>query len=299
MTLWQLKAFATVAKEGSFTKAGNTLNISQPSVSALVIGLQKELKVKLFEKLGIRPHLTEAGRRLLLLAESVLATIEKIHDEMDQVKGLKKGRLAVGGSGFAGATLLPVTVQAFKKAFPSIEVKVIIQPSVVLEEKLLTGELDVALMGLAPKSRLIEAKTYREERVVVIAPPNHPLSKRRSVPLTLLAQEPMVVDQKGTLSREMVEEVFIKKRLPFAPALEINVLSAGRDAIKSAVASGLGIGFIPEHCITVDVKSGLLKILNVADLKLKRFMYLAFHKKRRQNSLTQAFIDFAENYTKR
>ena len=299
MTLWQLKAFATVAKEGSFTKAGNTLNISQPSVSALVIGLQKELKVKLFEKLGIRPHLTEAGRRLLLLGESVLATIEKIHDEMDQIKGLKKGRLAVGGSGFAGATLLPVTVQAFKKAFPSIEVKVIIQPSVVLEEKLLTGELDVALMGLAPKSRLIEAKTYREERVVVIAPPNHPLSKRRSVPLTLLVQEPMVVDQTGTLSREMVEKVFIKKRLPFAPALEINVLSAGRDAIKSAVSSGLGIAFIPEHCITVDVKSGLLKILNVADLKLKRFMYLAFHKKRRQNSLTQAFIDFTENYTKR
>ena len=299
MTLWQLKAFATVAKEGSFTKAGNTLNISQPSVSALVIGLQKELKVKLFEKLGVKPHLTEAARRLLLLGESVLATIEKIPDEMDQVKGLKKGRLAVGGSGFAGATLLPVTVQAFKKAFPSIEVKVIIQPSVVLEEKLLNGELDVALMGLAPKSRLIEAKTYREERVVVIAPPNHPLAKRRSVPLTLLAQEPMVVDQKGTLSREMVEKVFIKKRLPFAPALEINVLSAGRDAIKSAVASGLGIGFIPEHCITVDVKSGLLKILNVADLKLKRFMYLAFHKKRRQNSLTQAFVDFAENYTKR
>ena len=299
MTLWQLKAFATVAKEGSFTKAGNTLNISQPSVSALVIGLQKELKVKLFEKLGVKPHLTEAGRRLLLLGESVLATIEKIPDEMDQVKGLKKGRLAVGGSGFAGATLLPVTVQAFKKAFPSIEVKVIIQPSVVLEEKLLNGELDVALMGLAPKSRLIEAKTYREERVVVIAPPNHPLAKRRSVPLTLLAQESMVVDQKGTLSREMVEKVFIKKRLPFAPALEINVLSAGRDAIKSAVASGLGIGFIPEHCITVDVKSGLLKILNVADLKLKRSMYLAFHKKRRQNSLTQAFVDFAENYTKR
>ncbi|HEY2989309.1 MAG TPA: LysR family transcriptional regulator, partial [Candidatus Binatia bacterium] len=284
--------------QGSFTQAGKVLQITQPSVSALIIDLQNELKVKLFEKLGIRPHLTEAGRRLLQLAEDTLAIIEKIPQEMDDVNGLRKGKLTVGGSGFAGATLLPTVVQGFKKAFPLIEIKVIIQPSLVLEEKLLNGELDIGLMGMAPKSRLIEAKPYREEKVVVIAPPHHPLAKKRSVPLKLLAQEPMVVDEKGTLSREMVEEVFKRNRLPFAPALEINVLSAGRDAIKSSVANGLGIGFIPEHCIPLEVKAGLLTVLNVADLKLKRAMYLAFHHKRRQNSLVRAFIEFAENYTK-
>jgi DNA-binding transcriptional LysR family regulator len=225
----------------------------------------------------------------------VLGIAEKIPEEMDEVTGLKKGRLAVGGSGFAGSTFLPVAVQAFKKAFPSIEVKVMIQRTEILEEKLLNGKLDVALMGSAPKSPLIDAKLYREERVVVIAPPNHPLTKKRSVPLKLLAQEPMVVDEKGTLSRRMVEEVFFEKRLPFEPALEINVLSAGRDAIKTAVASGLGISFLPEHCIFLDVKAGLLKVLRVPDLNVKRAMYLAFHK-RRKNYLVQAFVDFLKKY---
>jgi len=299
MTLWQLQAFATVAREGSFTKAGKALSISQPSVSALVIGLQKELGVKLFEKLGVRPHLTEAGRRLLKLVESALATIEKIPDEMDQVKGLKKGRLSVGGSGFAGATLLPIAVQAFKKFFPSIEVKLMIQRTPIIEEKLLNGEVDVALMGSAPKSSLITATLYREERVVVIAPPHHPLARKRSVRLEMLSRESIVADEKGTLSREMVEEVFNQKGLPFVPVLEINVLSAGRDAIKTAVASGLGISFLPEHCIALEVKAGLLKVLNVADLNVKRAMYLASHKKRRNNQLVQAFIEFLKKYKER
>jgi DNA-binding transcriptional LysR family regulator len=296
MTLWQLQAFATVAKEGSFTKAGKVLSVSQPSVSALVIGLEKELKVKLFEKLGMRPHLTEAGSRLLKLAETVLTTVDKIPDEMEQVSGLKKGSLAVGGSGFAGATLLPIAVQAFKKKFPSIEVKVTIQRTEILEEKLLNGELDVALMGGVPRSRLIDAKLYREDKVVAIAPPNHPLAKRRSVPLDLLAKEAIIAEQ-GSSFREKVEELFAEKGLAFLPELDINVAFSSRDAIRSAVANGLGIAFVTQCHVLPYLEAGRIKILKVPELKLKRVMYVTFHK-RRQRPLTQMFIDFLGNYKK-
>lgn len=295
MTLHQLKVFCTVVKLHSFTEAAKALHTSQPTVSTMIQELQNELGVKLFERLGNRRQLTEAGRRLFERVEKGLGIIEGIREEIDELKGLKKGRLTVGGSGFAGATLLPVVVQAFKKAFPSIEVKVMIQPSVVLEEKLLNGELDVALMGAAPKSRLIDAKPYREEEVVVIAPPNHPLARRRSIPLELLAQEAIVADGKGSHIREMVENIFAQKRLAFTPALEINVLFAGRDAIKTAVAHGLGIAFISKHHIALDVKAGQLQVLKIPDLKLRRVMYIAIHKGR-QNSLAQSLVDFLRNY---
>jgi DNA-binding transcriptional LysR family regulator len=296
MTLWQLKTFAVVAKEGSFTKAGKVLHISQPSVSALIIGLQKELGVKLFERLGTRPHLTEAGRRLLKLVASALGTIEKIQEEMDQVRGLKKGRLAVGGSGFAGATLLPVVIQSFKKAFGSIEVSLMIHPSAVLEEKLLNGDLDVGLLGIPAKSPLIIARPYREERIVVIAPANHPLARKRTVPLQLVAKEPIIIEERsGGTIRKMVESLFAKKGLEFAPELTIDAVFGSRDAIKTAVASGLGLAFIPEHQVALDVHAGRLKILAVPEVKLKRVMYLAFHK-RRQNPLVQTFIEFLRTY---
>jgi DNA-binding transcriptional LysR family regulator len=295
MTLWQLKAFVTVAKEGSFTKAGKVLHITQPSVSSLITDLQKELGVKLFEKLGIRPHLTEAGAHLLRLAEGALAIIDKIPEEIEQVTGLKKGKLAVGGSGFAGATLLPIAVQAFKKSHPSIEVKLMIQPSVVLEEKLLSGELDFGLLGLMPKSRLLNVQRYGREEIVAVASPSHPLARRKTVPLRLLAQQAIVSDEKGGHVREMVEKIFTKKGLPFAPALEITATFGGKDAIKTAVAHGLGIAFIAKHHIDLDVKAGRLKILKTPDLKIKRVMYLVAHKARK-NSLAELFARFLRTH---
>lgn len=295
MTLYQLECFALVAKLQSFTKAAQELHVGQSSMSALVIQLQKELGVKLFEKLGVKSHLTEAGKTFLQKTHAILALVQEAKEEMDQVKGMKKGRLAVGGAGFAGTTLLPIAVQAFKKAFPSIELNVIIQPSMTLEEKLLNGQLDVALMSQAPKSPLLISGPYREEEIVAVASPRHPLARRRSVPLELLAQEAIVADGKGGYTRQIVENFFARKKLPFTPALEIDVLYGSRDAIKTAVANGLGIAFLSRHYITLDVQVGRLKVLKIPDFKLKRVMYLVFHKSR-QNPSVQIFVRFLQNY---
>jgi DNA-binding transcriptional LysR family regulator len=297
MTLWQLKVFATVAREGSFTKAGKFLDISQPSVSALVTGLQKELEVKLFNRLGTRPHLTEAGARLLELVRNALAAIERIPQELDQVNGLNGGSLAVGGSGFAGSTLLTIVVRAFKKSFPSTDIKVTIEGSPVLEQKLLSGDLDVALLGQPARASLLVAKPFRKERIVAVIAPNHPLARRRSVPLELVANEPLIIEARGA-TRDKVEALYEKNGFDFAPELVTNTVFGTREAIKTAVANGLGIAFISEHQILLDVRAGRLKILNVPDLGLNRAMYLAVHKAR-QSPLLQRFIDFLHGYKER
>jgi DNA-binding transcriptional LysR family regulator len=240
MTLWQLKTFATVAREGSFTKAGKVLNISQPSVSSLVIGLQKELGIKLFDKLGMRPRLTEAGRLLLKRAESVLGITEKIPEEMEQVKGLKKGRIRVGGSPVAAATFLPQAVQTFKEQHPGIDVILLIQRSDSLGIQLLEGELDLAILGRPVRSSLLVGTSYREEEIVAIASPGHPLAKKRLVPLELIAKEPLIVPAKGGPLRDMIERKFAERKLPFMPALEIDTQYGGRDALRSAWQAALG-----------------------------------------------------------
>jgi len=296
MTLWQLQAFATVAREGSFTKAGNALNISQPSVSALVTGLQKELGTKLFEKLGVKPHLTETGRRLLELVGGALATIEKIPEEMDAVRGLRKGKLSIGGSSIAAAFSLPLAVQSFKEKNPGIEVVLKIERSGVLEKQLLAGELDLAVMSLYPGSSLLKAELYHEEEVVIIASPNHPLAKKRAVSLGLLAKEPWIVSEKGNVVRDMVESSFTEAGLPFKPLLEVNLQLGSRDAIKSAVASGLGIGYSTKSYVLSDIKAGRIKALKAPALKLKRNIYIVVHKKRQDSSFIQKFADFLKRY---
>jgi DNA-binding transcriptional LysR family regulator len=167
---------------------------------------------------------------------------------------------------------------------------VTIEGSPVLETKLLSGELDVALLGQPARSPLLLAKPLQEERIVVIAAPDHPLARKRSVPLEVILKEPLIIEARGA-TRDKVMALFEKKGFTFAPELVTNTAFGSREAIKTAVANGLGIAFISEHQIILDVRAGRLKVLSVPDLDLSRAMYLTVHKGR-ESRLLQTFIDF-------
>jgi len=299
MTLHQLKVFATVAKLRNFTQAAENLHVSQPSVTLVIQGLGRELEIKLFERLGNKVRLTTAGERLLHHAEEILTKVDGIKEEIDEIRGLKKGKLSVGGSALAAACFLPGAVQNFKKEHPGVEVILRVDRSRNLERKLLEGELDVAILGRAPCSVLLLGEAYREEELVVIAPPQHPLSKRRSVPLELVAKEPFIAQQRLDRIRDIIQLAFAERGLPFEPVLEVDAQLGSWDAIKSAVISGIGAGFIPRCHIVSEVKAGRLKVLKVPELKLKMTMYIAVHKNREGFSLNRAFIEFLRRYKER
>lgn len=296
MTLHQLRVFITVAKLGSFTQAARSLHIVQPAVSNDVKALEKELGIKFFQRFGNKFRLTTAGEMLLREAEEVVARADGLKDKVDEIKGLKKGKISVGGSAIAAATFLPEIVQRFKKEYPGVNITFIMQGSDDLEKKLLAGELDVAITGRAPQSSLIIAEPYHDEEVVTIASPSHPLSRKRLVSLELLAKEPLITTPKGYAIREMVERRFAEKGFLFAVALEVEVQAGIRDAVKSAVASSLGIGFVSKSAVLSDIKAGRLKALRVPDLKLKKTQYIAIHKNRPNSPLVLAFIELLKNY---
>ena len=298
MTLHQLKVFTAVARLKSFTLAGEQMGVCQPSVSLLVRGLAGELGVKLFERLGNKVHLTRAGEHLLYRAEEILARVEGVRERIDEILGLKKGKIAIGASALAATSSLPVVVQAFKEHYPGFEVIFKIQKSEFLEKELLEGRLDLAVMGRLPHSSLLAVEPYCEEEIVVIAPPNHPLTKKRSAPLKVIAKEPLIIQNKGRLVREMVERRFAEEGLPFAGILEIDAPFGAKDAIKSAVASGLGIGFLSKCYVAADLEAGRLNVLRVPELKLKRATCIVVHKSRRNSSVVQALMQYLRHYRK-
>ncbi len=295
MTLHQLKVFTTVAKIKSFTQAAERLGVRQPSVSLVIKDLEQDLEVRLFEKLGHKINLTAAGELLLQDAEDILAKAEGLKERMDELKGLKKGRLAVGGSAVAAASFFPFVAEQFKREFSWVDMTLRIATSVSLEKSLLDGELDVAILGRAPKSPLIMGEACHQEDVVAIASPRHPLASKSSVPLMRIARESIITEERGgSLVRDMIEDRFAKLGVPFTPHLELGI--GARAAVRSAVAGGLGIGFIAKCHVMSDVEAGHLKILKVPDLKLKRSNYIAVHKSRQKTPLVQAFIRVLKKY---
>jgi len=294
MTLYQLKSFVTVAKLGSFTLAADRLQVRPPAVTLTVRSLQRELDVKLFERLGNKVHLTTAGQELLKEAQAVIAGAEGIKKKMEEVKGLKKGKISVGSAGIATPLILQA-VHNFKIQLPRIEVTLMIQKSASLYQKLSNGELDVAIVGRPSPSPLILAEPYRDEEVVFFASAKHPLGRRRSVSLKYLAEETLVTFRDGHLA-DTVKQRFSELGLSFRPLMEIDLQLGGRETIKSAVESGLGVGFLTKLHILGDIRAGRITALNVPELKMKRTVYIAVHKNRRGSQLIQGFIDFLTHY---
>ena len=289
MTLHQLKVFATVAKLKSFTQAARSLDVRQSSISLLVKSLEMEYRVKLFEKLGNKIHLTPAGKQLLTRTGEILAKVDRIREELNEIKGLKKATLSVGGSSVAGASFLPRAVEKFKKEYPEVQVQVRIGRGDLLEKNLLDGEIDIAVTSGRPESSLLVSEPYGKEEVVAFAPPRHPLAKRRSVSLSLIAKEPLIVHEKGAPTREMIEERFAQKGLQLRPAVEMNFFG-GRDIMRNMVAGGQGISFLSRCFVSGDHEAGRVKILNVPELKVHRTLHIAVHKRRHGLPLIQAFL---------
>jgi DNA-binding transcriptional LysR family regulator len=296
MTLHQLRVFVKVAEVQSFTEAAKALGLTQPSVSSLIQGLVDELEYELFERHGIKISLTPEGAVFARRARDALAIIDGTKDEIDELHGLKKGTVAVGGSPIPAASFLPNAVQQFKKDHPGIQVVLKIQSNNSLERQLLEREIDLALLSGAPHSPLLRSEVYLEEQIVAIAPPHHPLARKRGVTLRMLAKEPLVASDSGIQTRDMVEQRFARKGVAFTAAIEVSGQIGARDAIRNAVANGLGIGFIA-HCHVIgDVEAGRVKILNVPELNLKRVIYIVTHKNRQITPPVQAFKDFLRRH---
>ena len=296
MTLHQLKVFTMAAELGNFTEAGVTLDLRQPSVTALIKGLERNLKVKLFDRFGNKVHLTGAGERLLQHAKEMLVKADEITEEMKEIRGLELGKLSVGTSFGPGSSFVPIAIQRFKGQFPGIDLHFKVDRSRALEKDLLNGTLDIAILNNAPESPLLLTKLHRNEDIVIIAPPNHPLAKKHSVPLEALAKEPFIVTKEGSNNRASIEKAFAENGLSLRVVLEIDIHHGNRDANRTAVASGIGLGYTFACNVIADVMAGRLKVLDVPDFKAKRTIHITVHKARVKLSLVQAFIGFLEDY---
>jgi LysR family hydrogen peroxide-inducible transcriptional activator len=242
MEMHQLRYFVTVVREGTFTKAAERLYITQPSLSEQIRKLETELGGPLFQRLGRKLALTDAGEALLPHAEKVMFEVEQARARVQEVRGLRRGRLSIGVLPSAAARLLPTFLAEFQRRYPGVEVALREETvSVDFEQMVHDGLLDLAIIRLPKRRANLEERFLVREPMLLVVPPGHRLSERRSVALADLSGESFVTMKPGHGLRELLERFC--RQAGFEPRIVFETGQLG--SVVGLVLAGMGVTVVP------------------------------------------------------
>ncbi len=287
MTLRQLTLFRAVAQHLSFTRAAAELCLTQPAVSIQIKQLEGHIGSPLFEQIGKRIFLTEAGQELYRACQDIFARIEVLETSLNELQGSIKGQLKLSVVTTA-AYFVPYLFKAFSQQYPEVNIRLNVTNRNNVLERLSNNEDDLIIMGQIPEQLQVEAYQFLESPLVVIAPPDHPLVGHTNLSLARLAEETILIREVGSGTRLAIERCFAAHGLD----LPINRELGCNEAIKQGVIAGLGISVLSKHTIALELAMGRLALLDVEDFPLSRHWYIAHLKEKKLNLVAKTFLEF-------
>lgn len=287
LTLHQLKVFETVARLSGFNRAADVLHLAQPTVSMQVKQLADTVGMPLFEQMGKKIYLTEAGGVVQTGAREVFAALERLEMQLAKLKGLEQGRLKVAVVTTA-KYFIPRLLGPFMRQYPGIDISLDVGNRSEIVARLARNDDDLYIMGMPPPGIEIERHAFVENPIVAIAAHDHPLARKRSISLARLAEEPFLLREAGSGTR-MATERFLKQH---GVKLKVRMELGSNEAIKQAVAGGLGLSILSLHALTSELARGELALLQVKELPILRSWYIVNRAGKQLSIVAQTFFDY-------
>lgn len=286
-TLRQLKTFAVVARRLSFSRAAEELYLTQPAVSEQIKQLEAHAGAPLFEKLGKKIFLTDAGLEMVRYSAEIIDQFARAEEAMLRVRTSPGNRLKVGMI-TAGGYLFPHLIGTFMRRHPGIELDVAVQNRQELLQRIDNNLTDVVVVVGDSKNPLVVCTPFAPHPFVIVAAPSHPLAGQRSVPLSALASERFLVREKGSDTWNSMKLSFLSQLGSGLATLEIK----STEAIKQAVIAGLGVSFISAYTIGAEVLSGQLSVIDVVGFPITDHWQIAHRTDKQLPSIALAFKQF-------
>lgn len=265
VSIRQLRVFVTVARHLSFARAAEDLHLTPPAVSMQIRDLEDAVGVPLFDRGGRRVALTTGGEYFLLHARRVLGSLKDAEDTLARLKGVRAGKITIGMVSTA-KFFLPRLLAGFLRDHPGVDVALAESNRDGLVDLLRRSEVDLAVMGSAPKELETRSEPFAAHPLGIVASAEHPYAKLSEVPPALLARERFLVREQGSGTRAAMDRYFESQRVRPATTMELR----SNETIKQAVAANLGLAFISLHTTAAEVSSGELRILEVPGLPMIR-----------------------------
>ena len=288
ITLRQLKIFEAVARHLNYTRAAEELFLSQPAVSMQIKQLEEGLGQPLFEKMGKKVYLTDAGKEVYRYSQAISSQLNEMQIVMEEMKGLQYGKLTLTVASTANY-FVPTLLGAFNKRHKGVTVDIAVTNRENLLKALAANTTDFAIMGQPPEGLELEAHPFMKNPLVVLAAPDHPLAGQRHISLDKLAEETFIMRERGSGTRAARERFFAERGgISFRKTMEMN----SNEAIKQAVQAGLGLGVLSIHTLEVELMLKRLVVLDVDGFPIMRNWYIVHRQGKRFSAIAQAFKEF-------
>jgi DNA-binding transcriptional LysR family regulator len=289
----RLQVFHAVAKQMSFTKAAETLFMTQPAVTFQIKQLEEHFNTRLFERGHGRISLTPAGEVVLEYAERILSLSAELDTRLREMTGRLSGPLLIGASTTIAEFLLPPVLGEFKSLHPDVQAKLIVGNSETIENRVAEHTLDLGLIEAPSHLPALQTEVCCEDELQVIVAPGHPLAKVKSVSPRQLVPYPYVSRESGSGTREFTDLYFRKAGIQ---PNDLNVVMelGSPEALKGVVTTGLGYAIVSRITVEKERKLGELVALPLQP-RLMRSLSLVYPKERFRSRLLNTFVDFAKS----
>lgn len=284
----QLETFLEVARLSSFSRAAEKRFRTQPAISSQIRSLEEEVGAKLLDRSGGKVSITASGKIFQKYAEDALDSRKAAIIAIAETERIPRGEIIVGANEGTCLHVLPEVFAEFKKQYPDVAVNVKRADYGKVLESVIDNTVDFGVVSLPVTDNRLTVVLIHRDELVVIAPPQHPLAKLKTVTLADVTQYPLVVPKAGH-TRDALENLFNDRRLKARYSMELD----SSELLKRFVAVDVGVGFIARSNVIEDVKADVLRAMSISDAQIRRDLALVFRKDKALSRAALAFIDIA------
>jgi DNA-binding transcriptional LysR family regulator len=294
MNLNHLGVFDAVAREGSVTRAGVRLRITQPAVSRQLKLLEEAVGARLVDRLPKGVRLTSAGDLLAGYARRIFALADEAAGAVAELQGLKRGSLTVGASTTIGIYFLPTLLARFRRRFPHIDLHMEVSNTQVIQQHLMDRRVDVAVTEGFVHWPELDARVFLVDELVPIVPIGHRLASARRVSLREFCTEPLLMREQGSGTREVIEAALARKGIDVVPMMNLG----STEAIKRSVEAGVGVAIVSALTVEQELHDRRLVSFRLSDCRLRRSLHVVQARDRSVSKAAGAFLQLVDAATR-
>ena len=290
----RLQVFYTVARLLSFTKAADSLHMTQPAVTFQIRQLEEFFNTRLFDRTHNKISLTEAGQEVFAYAERIIGLYNEMDNQVRKLTGDVIGVLVIGASTTIAEYRIPTLLGDFQQKFPDVRLRLKVSNTVGIVHMVENNEIDVGIVEAPVTNKNLVVKVCWCDQLMLICPPDHELADEKTVIAEQVQPYPFIAREEGSGTREVISNYFDQRGLDFGD-LKTTMEFGSPESVKSAVEAGLGISIISETTLNKELKLGTLRAISLKPPMIRPFSIVYQRQKFRLRAMEE-FLEFAEEH---